>query len=38
LAPSDIRKVGTSFDVPMALALLLLIYEGNIQHKDKIKD
>jgi len=25
LAPSDIRKVGTGFDLPMALSLLLLI-------------
>ena len=37
LAPSDIRKVGTSFDVPMALALLLLVQEGRIQHRDEIK-
>lgn len=27
LSPSDIRKVGTSFDLPMALSLLLLVYE-----------
>ena len=27
LAPSDIRKVGTGFDLPMALSLLLLIQE-----------
>lgn len=28
LAPSDIRKVGTRFDVPMAVAILSLIHEG----------
>ena len=27
LAPSDIKKVGTSFDLPMAVAMLLLIME-----------
>lgn len=27
LSPSDIRKVWTSFDLPMALSLLLLVYE-----------
>lgn len=27
LSPSDLRKVGTSFDLPMAVALLLLIFE-----------
>ena len=37
LAPSDIRKVGTSFDLPMALALLLVIQEGNIQHRKQIE-
>lgn len=30
LSPSDIKKVGTSFDLPMAVAILLLIYEENI--------
>ncbi len=30
LSPSDIRKVGTSFDLPMAVAILLLIYEHNV--------
>jgi magnesium chelatase family protein len=24
LAPSDIKKIGTSFDVPMAVAILLM--------------
>jgi len=36
LAPSDIKKVGTSFDVPMALAILLLIQEGKFHHADQI--
>jgi len=27
LSPSDIRKIGTSFDLPMALGILLLIVE-----------
>lgn len=27
LSPSDIRKIWTSFDLPMALSLLLLVYE-----------
>ncbi|USN56712.1 MAG: hypothetical protein H6766_06955 [Candidatus Peribacteria bacterium] len=27
LAPSDVRKVGTRFDVPLAVALFLLINE-----------
>ncbi|MDR3169114.1 MAG: hypothetical protein LBU27_05120 [Candidatus Peribacteria bacterium] len=36
LAPSDIRKVGTGFDMPMALSLLLLIQEGKFQHSDKV--
>jgi magnesium chelatase family protein len=30
LSPSDIKKVGTSFDLPMAVAILLLIYENNV--------
>jgi magnesium chelatase family protein len=38
LAPSDIRKVGTGFDVPMALALFLLTQEGVFQHKDNIEN
>jgi len=28
LSPSDIKKVGTSFDLPMAVAILLLIYDN----------
>lgn len=30
LSPSDIRKVGTGFDLPMAVAILFLIYEDKI--------
>lgn len=37
LAPSDIRKVGTSFDLPMALAILLHIEEGYFQHSELIE-
>ncbi len=37
LAPSDIKKIGTSFDLPMALALLLLIQDGRIHHPEKVK-
>ena len=32
LAPSDIRKVGTSFDLSMAVAILVLIHEWNINY------
>ncbi len=27
LAPSDLKKVGTSFDLPMAVAILMLLYD-----------
>ena len=30
LSPSDIRKVGTGFDLPMAVAILFLIFEDKI--------
>ena len=30
LSPSDIKKVGTSFDLPMAVAILFLIFEDRI--------
>lgn len=30
LSPSDIKKVGTSFDLPMAVAILFLIFEDKI--------
>lgn len=35
LAPSDIKKVGTSFDLAMAMALLSLVYEGKLFHADR---
>lgn len=38
LAPSDIKKVWTSFDLPMAMAILLLVYEGQISHADKLDE
>ena len=38
LAPSDIRKVGTSFDLPMTLALLLLLQDHRIHHIESIKN
>jgi len=36
LAPSDIRKNGTSFDVPMAMAILSLLFENEIQANNQI--
>jgi predicted ATPase with chaperone activity len=30
LSPSDIKKVGTSFDLPMAVAILFLVFEDKI--------
>lgn len=38
LAPSDIKKIWTSFDLPMALALFLLIQEGKLHHAENIKN
>ncbi len=38
LAPSHIRKEGTRFDVAMAMAILTLINDGNIHHKQKLTD
>ena len=38
LSPSDIKKVGTSFDLPMAVALFILLNEGKIAHIWDIKD
>ncbi|MCK9466779.1 MAG: YifB family Mg chelatase-like AAA ATPase [Candidatus Absconditabacterales bacterium] len=37
LAPSDIRKVGTSFDLSMAVAILVLLKEGKIDHKKDLE-
>jgi len=36
LAPSDTKKVWTSFDLPMAMAILLLIYEWQVAHAHQI--
>jgi len=38
LSPSDIKKVGTSFDVPMAIAMLFLLSEGKIHYAEQISD
>ncbi len=35
LSPSDIKKVGTSFDLPMAVAILFLIFEDKIKIPQK---
>ncbi len=37
LAPSDIRKVGTSFDLSMAVAILVLLHEWSINHKKDLQ-
>lgn len=37
LAPSDIRKVGTSFDLPMALAILLHTLGAKIFHRELLE-
>ena len=36
LSPSDIKKIGTSFDLPMALGILLLIVEGKFHHAEQL--
>lgn len=36
LSPSDIRKIWTSFDLPMATAILLLIAEHGIHYAERI--
>lgn len=38
LSPSDLRKVWTSFDLPMAVAVLFLVKEWNIQNDENISD
>jgi magnesium chelatase family protein len=38
LAPSHIKKVWTNFDLPMAIAILLIIQEDNIQDKNWISN
>jgi magnesium chelatase family protein len=37
LAPSDIRKEGTRFDLPMAVALLLLCKDTKTKHENMIQ-
>ena len=37
LAPSDIRKEGTRFDLPMAVALLMLCKDGRSQDDDLVR-
>ena len=36
LSPSHLRKVGTSFDLAMAVALLGLIHEGRLNHAERM--
>lgn len=36
LSPSDIRKAGTRFDLPMAVAILSLMHEWNINQSDQL--
>lgn len=38
LSPSDTKKVGTSFDLPMAIAILFLINEGETHYANQIDD
>jgi magnesium chelatase family protein len=38
LAPSDSKKIGTSFDVPMALGVLILLSEQNFHHKNLLEE
>lgn len=37
LAPSDIKKVWTSFDLSMAVAILVLIHEWKINYKNELE-
>ncbi|HOG15577.1 MAG TPA: ATP-binding protein, partial [Candidatus Absconditabacterales bacterium] len=37
LSPSDIRKVGTSFDLSMAVAILVLLQEGRVHHQKDLE-
>ena len=34
LSPSDIKKIGTRYDLPMAMAILYLMYQDKIAYKD----
>ena len=37
LSPSDIRKVGTSFDLSMAVAILVLLQEWRVHHQKDLE-
>jgi magnesium chelatase family protein len=34
LAPSNLKKIGTAFDLPMAVGLLALVQEGESPHHE----
>ncbi len=36
LAPSDVRKVGTSFDLPIAMSIITLLYDKNMPDLDLV--
>jgi len=36
LAPSDVRKVGTSFDLPIAMSIITLLYEKSMADHDLV--
>jgi len=38
LSPSDLKKVGTAFDLPMAVALLCLIADGKGAHYERLPE
>ena len=38
LSPSHLKKVWTSFDLPMAVALLGLIYDGKLNHYERMSE
>ena len=38
LSPSDTKKVGTSLDLAMAIAILVLINEGEVHHRDQLEN
>jgi len=38
LSPSDTKKVGTSLDLAMAIAILILIHKGDVHHNNQIEE
>lgn len=38
LSPSDLKKIGTAFDLPMAVALLCLITDGHFFHRERLDE